>query len=59
MIFRSEKKKLAIFYLQVASYQVSGQFGFSFPKKKRKIDFQDGHHVDHLAFPIGMIFSYF
>ena len=27
--------------------------------EKRKIDFQDGHHVDHLEFPISTILAIF
>ena len=33
--------------------------GFWVQEKKRKIDFQDGHHGSHLVFPIGMILAIF
>ena len=32
--------------------------GFSFKKKKRKIDFQDGGHGGHLGLQIGMILGF-
>ena len=31
--------------------------GLSVQEKKRKIDFQDGHHGGHLGYPIGTIFA--
>ena len=42
-----------------ASHLVSGQLTFGFLQKKRKIDFQDGHHDGHLGFTIGMILAIF
>ena len=50
-----------LFYLQVTpmpptKFQVNWSF---LPEKKRKIDFQDGHHGGHLGFPIGMILAIF
>ena len=33
--------------------------GLSVQKKKRKIDFQDGHHGSHLGLPISMILAIF
>ena len=33
--------------------------GLSVQEKKRKIDFQDGHHWGHLGFPIGIILAIF
>ena len=33
--------------------------GLSVQEKKRKIDFQDGDHGDHLGFPIGRILANF
>ena len=49
-----------------ASYQVLSQLAFGFrrtelllQKKKRKIDFQDGHHGSHLGFPIRTILAIF
>ena len=33
--------------------------GLSVQKKKRKIDFQDGHHGGHLGYPIGTILAIF
>ena len=41
-----------------ASYQV-WRTGLLVQEKKRKIDFQDGHHGGHLGFPIGMISAIF
>ena len=37
-------------------FRVNWPFG---SEKKRKIDFQDGHHSPHLGFPIGMILAIF
>ena len=33
--------------------------GFLVEEKKRKIDFQDGHHGGHLRFPIGTVLAIF
>ena len=47
------------FYLHPdASHQVES-IGLTFQEKKRKIDFQDGHHCHHLGFPIGTILAIF
>ena len=40
-----------------ASYEVSESTGFLVQEKKRKIDFQDGHHGSHFGFPIRRILA--
>ena len=48
---------LAIFDLSITpSFKSTG---FSVKVKKRKIDFQDGHHRGHLGFPISRILAIF
>ena len=50
---------LVIFDLQVTP-MLPTKFLVSWPlvqEKKRKIDFQDGHHGGHLGFMIGMILA--
>ena len=42
-----------------ASYQVFKSVGLSVQEKKRKIDFYDGDHDDHLGFSIGTVLDIF
>ena len=42
-----------------ASYQVSSQMELLIQEKKRKIDFQDGHHGGHLGLPTWTILAIF
>ena len=52
---------LAIFDLQVTQMLPTSfeSTGLSVQEKKRKIDFQDGHHGGHLGFPIGTTLAIF
>ena len=40
-------------------FGVIWSFGSGEEAKKKKIDFQDGHHGGHLGFPIGTILAIF
>ena len=58
--FRSEQFYLYLIYKSAWCFIPSFKsIGLSVQEKKRKIDFQDGHHGGYLGFWIGMILAIF
>ena len=57
---RSERFSLFLIYKSPRCFLASLEsIDLSAQEKKRKIDFQDGGHGDHLEFPIGTILAVF
>ena len=58
--FRSARFYYFLIYKSPRCFLASLEsIGLSVQEKKRKIDFQDGHHGGHLGFPIGTILAIF
>ena len=58
--FLSERFSLVLIYKSPQCFLPSFKsIGFPVLEKKRKIDFQDGGHGNHLGFPIGTILAIF